>query len=237
MEKKNKHKKVSSLSVGRGDASPGAPPRLGELWVTDPTPDSLRLSWTVPEGHFDSFVVQFKDRDGPRVVSVEGHERSVTISPLDSGRKYRFLVYGLLGKRRHGPLTAEGTTGEGSPCRGCPWSGGAPGEGCCGHLWWLSSWLLFGSACLSGIQPISCTSPKTQSCRAKPQLSPIFRPLSPSLQEGLPETTISSLCFHLRDPQSSGRGWNKASLQTTSRGRAAGDRCDIRLRGPVVDGP
>ncbi|XP_043763734.1 tenascin-X isoform X8 [Cervus elaphus] len=101
---------VEAKTVGRGDASPGAPPRLGELWVTDPTPDSLRLSWTVPEGHFDSFVVQFKDRDGPRVVSVEGHERSVTISPLDSGRKYRFLVYGLLGKRRHGPLTAEGTT-------------------------------------------------------------------------------------------------------------------------------
>ncbi|XP_055263164.1 tenascin-X isoform X3 [Moschus berezovskii] len=101
---------VEAKTVGRGDASPGAPPRLGELWVTDPTPDSLRLSWTVPEGHFDSFVVQFKDRDGPRMVSVEGHERSVTISPLDSGRKYRFLVYGLLGKRRHGPLTAEGTT-------------------------------------------------------------------------------------------------------------------------------
>ncbi|CAN0390265.1 unnamed protein product [Rangifer tarandus platyrhynchus] len=101
---------VEAKTVGRGDASPGAPPRLGELWVTDPTPDSLHLSWTVPEGHFDSFVVQFKDRDGPRLVSVEGHERSVTISPLDSGRKYRFLVYGLLGKRRHGPLTAEGTT-------------------------------------------------------------------------------------------------------------------------------
>lgn len=87
--------------------------------MTDPTPDSLRLSWTVPEGHFDSFVVQFKDKDGPHVVSVEGHERSVTISPLDSGRKYRFLVYGLLGKRRHGPLTAEGTTGEGSPFGRC----------------------------------------------------------------------------------------------------------------------
>lgn len=88
LEKKNKHKNLSSLSVARGDTSPGAPPRLGELWVTDPTPDSLRLSWTVPEGHFDSFVVQFKDRDGPRVVPAEGHERSVTIGPLDASRKY-----------------------------------------------------------------------------------------------------------------------------------------------------
>lgn len=91
--------------------------------MTDPTLESLRLSWTVPEGHFDSFVVQFKDRDGPRVVPVEGHERSVTITPLDTGRKYRFLLYGLLGKRRHGPLTAEGTTGENIPCRSrlCSW--------------------------------------------------------------------------------------------------------------------
>ncbi|XP_059558282.1 tenascin-X isoform X3 [Myotis daubentonii] len=101
---------VEAKTAAHGDASPQAPPRLGELWVTDPTPDSLRLSWTVPEGHFDSFVVQFKDRDGPRMVPVGGHERSVTITPLDSGRTYRFLLYGLLGKRRHGPLSADGTT-------------------------------------------------------------------------------------------------------------------------------
>ncbi|KAM8780018.1 tenascin-X [Rhynchonycteris naso] len=99
-----------TVEARTGDAIQGAPPSLGELWVTDPTLDSLRLSWTVPKGHFDSFVVQFKDRDGPRLVPVEGHERSVTISPLDSGHKYRFLLYGLLGKKRHGPLTADGTT-------------------------------------------------------------------------------------------------------------------------------
>lgn len=87
--------------------------------MTDPTPDSLHLSWTVPEGYFDSFVVQFKDRDGPRTVPVEGRERSVTITPLDSGHKYKFLLYGLLGRRRHGPLTAEGTTGEGQARRRC----------------------------------------------------------------------------------------------------------------------
>ncbi|XP_053769741.1 tenascin-X isoform X3 [Desmodus rotundus] len=101
---------VVAVTAAHHDASPGAPPRLGELRVTDPTTDSLRLSWTVPEGHFDSFAVQFKDRDGPRVVPVVGHERSVTITSLDSGRKYRFLLYGLLGKKRHGPLTADGTT-------------------------------------------------------------------------------------------------------------------------------
>ncbi|XP_060225044.1 tenascin-X isoform X2 [Meriones unguiculatus] len=101
---------VEAKTAARDDASPAAPPRLGELWVTDPTTDSLRLSWTVPEGHFDAFTVQFKDKRGPQVVSVEGQERTATITALDAGRKYRFLLYGLLGKKRFGPLTAEGTT-------------------------------------------------------------------------------------------------------------------------------
>ncbi|XP_064453460.1 tenascin-X isoform X2 [Mirounga angustirostris] len=114
-EKRRSPVSVEAKTAAQGDASLGAPPRLGEMWVTDPTLDSLRLSWTVSEGHFDSFVVQFKDKDGPQVVPVEGHKRSVTITPLDTGRKYRFLLYGLLGKKRHGPLTAEGTTE--------PWSG------------------------------------------------------------------------------------------------------------------
>nr|XP_020829761.1 tenascin-X isoform X2 [Phascolarctos cinereus] len=86
-------------------------PRLGELWVTDPTSDSLRLSWTVPEGQFDSFLVQYKDRDGQiQMVPVEGPERSITVSPLDPSQRYKFILYGLIGKKRHGPLSAEGTT-------------------------------------------------------------------------------------------------------------------------------
>ncbi|XP_036023731.1 tenascin-X [Onychomys torridus] len=101
---------VEAKTAARDDASPGALPRLGELWVTDPTTDSLRLSWTVPEGTFDSFMVQFKDKGGPQVVPVKGQERTATITGLDAGRKYRFLLYGLQGKKRFGPLTTEGTT-------------------------------------------------------------------------------------------------------------------------------
>ncbi|XP_023577113.1 tenascin-X isoform X3 [Octodon degus] len=112
---------VEAKTVAQGDTSSEAPPSLGELWVTDPTPDALRLSWTVPEGHFDSFVVQFKSKDGPQALPVEGHMRSVTVSSLDAGRKYRFLLYGLQGRRRFGPLTADGTT---EPLRAVD----APGE-------------------------------------------------------------------------------------------------------------
>nr|XP_019571145.1 PREDICTED: tenascin-X [Rhinolophus sinicus] len=97
--------------VPQRDPSPAAPPRLGMLWVTDPSPDSLHLSWTVPEGQFDSFMVQYRDRDGrPQVVPVEGPERSVIISPLDPDHKYRFTLFGIANKKRHGPLTADGTT-------------------------------------------------------------------------------------------------------------------------------
>lgn len=84
-----------------------APPRLGELTVTDVTSSSLLLHWTVPEGEFDSFMIQYKDRDGPHMVPVEGPQRSALITSLDVGRKYKFVLYGLVGKRRHGPLVAE----------------------------------------------------------------------------------------------------------------------------------
>ncbi|ELK18896.1 Tenascin-X [Pteropus alecto] len=97
--------------VPQSDPSPATTPRLGMLWVTDPSPDSLLLSWTVPEGHFDSFMVQYRDRDGrPQVVPVEGPERSLIVSPLDPDHKYRFTLFGIANKKRHGPLMADGTT-------------------------------------------------------------------------------------------------------------------------------
>lgn len=84
-----------------------APARLGELTVMDGTSNSLLLHWTVPEGEFDSFMIQYKDRDGPQVVPVEGPQRSALITNLDLGRKYKFILYGLVGKKKHGPLVAE----------------------------------------------------------------------------------------------------------------------------------
>lgn len=82
-------------------------PRLGELTVTGLTSDSLLLHWTVPEGEFDSFLIQYKDKDGPRAIPVEGPQRSAPVTALEPGRKYKFILYGLVGKKRHGPLMAE----------------------------------------------------------------------------------------------------------------------------------
>lgn len=92
---------------------PPEEPLLGELTVTESSPDSLSLSWTVPQGHFDSFTVQYKDRDGrPQVVRVGGEESEVTVRGLEPGRKYKMHLYGLLGGRRVGPVSTVGLTGE-----------------------------------------------------------------------------------------------------------------------------
>lgn len=89
------------------------PPRLGELTVTDETPDSLHLSWTVAQGLFDSFVVQYRDTAGqPRAVPAAQDQREVTIEGLEPGRKYKFLLYGIHGGQRLDPISVLGVTGE-----------------------------------------------------------------------------------------------------------------------------
>lgn len=172
--------------------------------MTDPTLDSLRLSWTVPEGHFDSFVVQFKDRDGPQVVPVEGHERSVTITPLDTGRKYRFLLYGLLGKRRHGPLTAEGTTGENMPCRArlCSWD--SPREGISNLPGQGSRWPLVVAAITVVIllARSHSTGPIGLSCGKA--LSADLSVLPFEVTQATRNTQLFPFCLHLRDPECGG---------------------------------
>lgn len=81
--------------------------------MTGVTQDSVDLSWTVSEGQFDSFVVQYKDRDGQsQVVPVEGDRREVRVSGLDPARKYKLLLYGLRDSKRVGPLSVIAMTGE-----------------------------------------------------------------------------------------------------------------------------
>ena len=88
-------------------------PILGELTVTDATPDSLSLSWTVPEGQFDQFVIQYKNGDGqPKVVRVPGHEDQVTIPGLEPDHKYKMNLYGIHSGQRVGPVSVVGVTGE-----------------------------------------------------------------------------------------------------------------------------
>ena len=93
--------------------TPEPKPHLGELTVTDATPDSLSLSWTVPEGQFDQFVIQYKNGDGqPKVVRVPGHEDQVTIPGLEPDHKYKMNLYGIHSGQRVGPVSVVGVTGK-----------------------------------------------------------------------------------------------------------------------------
>lgn len=81
--------------------------------MADVTRDSVGLSWTVPEGEFDSFVVQYKDREGqPQTVPVAADQREVTIPGLESSRKYKFLLFGVQDGRRRSQVSVEAKTGE-----------------------------------------------------------------------------------------------------------------------------
>lgn len=81
------------------------------------TQDSVGLLWTVPQGTFNSFVVQYKDRAGqPQVVPEAADQREVTISGLEPNRKCKFLLYGLGGRKQLGPISTEGTMGEPQRC-------------------------------------------------------------------------------------------------------------------------
>ncbi|NXG40254.1 TENX protein, partial [Dromaius novaehollandiae] len=99
-------------------------PQLGELTASHVTPTSIQLDWTIPEGTFDSFMVQYKDAQGqPQVLPVDGGSRTVTVTDLAPSRRYKFNLYGVWGRKRLGPISTDAVTGEGGcghrPCP--PW--------------------------------------------------------------------------------------------------------------------
>lgn len=92
---------------------PESKPHLGELMVDEATPYTLHLSWTVPEGEFDSFEIEYTDQDGQlQVVSIGGDQNDITLSGLDSNHRYRVNLYGFHGWERMGPTQVEAMTGE-----------------------------------------------------------------------------------------------------------------------------
>ncbi|XP_048786012.1 tenascin-X isoform X8 [Lagopus muta] len=100
-----------------------SPPRLGEVTASHVSPDSVQLEWSVPEGSFDSFTVQYKDAQGqPQVVPVDGGSRSVSVPGLSPSRRYKFNLYGVWGRKRLGPISTDAVTG-------------APGTLWVGTLW------------------------------------------------------------------------------------------------------
>jgi syndecan 4 len=67
----------------------------------------------VTEGEFDSFEVQYTDREGqPKVVSIEGDQSDITLTGLESDHRYLVTLYGFKDGQRVGPAQIEALTGK-----------------------------------------------------------------------------------------------------------------------------
>ncbi|NXW74032.1 TENX protein, partial [Hirundo rustica] len=86
---------------------------LGELRVSSITPSSVGLQWSVPEGSFDSFTLQYRDAQGqPQALAIDGESRSVTVPGLTPSRRYRFHLYGMQGRKKTDRVSIDITTDE-----------------------------------------------------------------------------------------------------------------------------
>ncbi|NWH42220.1 TENX protein, partial [Chloropsis hardwickii] len=87
---------------------------LGELKVSSVTPNSVGLQWSVPEGSFDSFMLQYRDSQGqPQALPIDGGSHLVTVPGLSPSHRYRFHLYGLRGRKKIDHVSTEAVTGEG----------------------------------------------------------------------------------------------------------------------------
>uniref|UniRef100_A0A674GKD6 Tenascin XB n=1 Tax=Taeniopygia guttata TaxID=59729 RepID=A0A674GKD6_TAEGU len=86
---------------------------LGELRVSSVRPDSVQLQWSVPEGSFDSFLLQYRDVHGqPQALPINGGSRSVTVPGLSPSQRYRFHLYGLRGRKKIDHVSTEVMTAD-----------------------------------------------------------------------------------------------------------------------------
>ncbi|NWU98597.1 TENX protein, partial [Upupa epops] len=93
---------------------PPSPPVLDKLMATEVTSESVQLEWSVPEGTFDSFTVQYRDAQGqPQVLPVAGDSRTVTVTGLSPSRRYKFNLYGVWGRKHLGPISTDAVTVDG----------------------------------------------------------------------------------------------------------------------------
>ena len=108
------HCGLSVAAPAPQEEKPPSQPMLGELTASRVTPESVQLEWSVPEGTFDSFTVQYRDAQGqPESLPVDGGSRTVTVPGLSPSRRYNFYLYGVLGQKRVGPVSLDTMTGEG----------------------------------------------------------------------------------------------------------------------------
>ncbi|XP_054076989.1 tenascin isoform X1 [Rissa tridactyla] len=93
----------------------GAHPEVGELTVSDITPESFNLSWTTTNGDFDVFTIEIIDSNRllePMEFNISGNSRTAHISGLSPSTDFIVYLYGISHGFRTQAISAAATTVE-----------------------------------------------------------------------------------------------------------------------------
>uniref|UniRef100_A0A8C8ABE3 Tenascin n=1 Tax=Otus sunia TaxID=257818 RepID=A0A8C8ABE3_9STRI len=91
----------------------GAHPEVGELTVSDITPESFNLSWTTTNGDFDVFTIEIIDSNRflePMEFNISGNSRATHISGLSPSTDFIVYLYGISRGFRTQAISAAATT-------------------------------------------------------------------------------------------------------------------------------
>ncbi|NXV87030.1 TENA protein, partial [Calonectris borealis] len=93
----------------------GLHPEVGELTVSDITPESFNLSWTTTNGDFDIFTIEIIDSNRllePMEFNISGNSRTAHISGLSPSTDFIVYLYGISHGFRTQAISAAATTVE-----------------------------------------------------------------------------------------------------------------------------
>ncbi|XP_061208929.1 tenascin isoform X2 [Neopsephotus bourkii] len=106
---KGRHKSKPTTVKG----STGVHPEVGELTVSDITPESFNLSWTTTHGDFDVFTIEIIDSNRllePMELNISGNSRTAHISGLSPSTDFIVYLYGISHDFRTQAISAAATT-------------------------------------------------------------------------------------------------------------------------------
>ncbi|NXK50772.1 TENA protein, partial [Chauna torquata] len=104
--------RTKPLSV---ETTTGVHPEVGELTVSDITPESFNLSWTTTNGDFDIFTIEIIDSNRllePMEFNVSGNSRTAHISGLSPSTDFIVYLYGISHGFRTQAISVAATTVE-----------------------------------------------------------------------------------------------------------------------------
>ncbi|XP_025969634.2 tenascin isoform X2 [Dromaius novaehollandiae] len=104
--------RTKPLSV---ETTTGVHPEVGELTISDITPESFNLSWTTTSEDFDVFTIEIIDSNRllePMEFNISGNSRTAHISGLSPSTDFIVYLYGITRGFRTQAISAAATTVE-----------------------------------------------------------------------------------------------------------------------------